>query len=135
MVMIKPKIKDHGRMGKSKVTVMDTGVAQRNAVGFEWGMYFWKKADGHLLSDGEGRFLNIPSVKGDVTQLAKIRNAARDCGHEDGTAWFFAGGNRATDEEYEEQVQRLEDGLIPSLNDIGAVAAAKMSLETYGDIE
>jgi len=122
-------------LGKSKVSVVNTGDAQRKHFGYEWGLYFWQLPDGHLLKDGEGRMLNIPSVKGDIGQMAKLRQAAAHYGYPEGQPWFYAGVNRATDEEYEEQVDRLKEGLIPSLNDIGAVAAAKKSLELYGDAE
>ena len=122
-------------LGKSKVTLMNTGDAQRKHFGFEWGLYFWQLPDGHLLKDGEGRMLNIPSVKGDIGQMAKLRQAAAHYGYPEGRPWFYAGVNRATDEEYDEQIDRLNQGLIPSLNDIGAVAAAKKSLELYGDAE
>ena len=122
-------------LGKSKVTLMNTGDAQRKHFGFEWGLYFWQLPDGHLLKDGEGRMLNIPSVKGDIGQMAKLRQAAAHYGYPEGQPWFYAGVNRATDEQYDEQIDRLNQGLIPSLNDIGAVAAAKKSLELYGDAE
>ena len=123
------------QLGKSRVTVMDTGDAQRKNFGFEWGLYFWRLPDGHLFKDDEGRLLNIPSIKGDVGQMMKIRQAAAHYGQPEGEPWFYAGVNRATDEEYQEQLDRLDQGLIPSLNDIGAVAAAKKSLELYGDAE
>lgn len=122
-------------LGKSKITLMNTGDAQRKHFGFEWGLYFWQLPDGHLLKDSEGRMLNIPSVKGDIGQMAKLRQAAAHYGYPEGQPWFYAGVNRATDDEYEEQLDRLDQGLIPSLNDIGAVAAAKKSLELYGDAE
>lgn len=122
-------------LGKSKITVMNTGDAQRKHFGFEWGLYFWKLPDGHLFKDEEGRLLNIPSVKNDIGQIAKLRDAARSYGQPEGEPWFYAGINRSTDEEYQEQLDRLDQGLIPSLNDIGAVAAAKKSLELYGDAE
>lgn len=122
-------------LGKSKLSVVNTGDAQRKHFGYEWGLYFWQLPDGHLLKDGEGRMLNIPSVKGDIGQMAKLRKAAAHYGYPEGQPWFYAGVNRATDEEYQEQLDRLDQGLIPSLNDIGAVAAAKKSLELYGDAE
>ena len=122
-------------LGKSKLSVVNTGDAQRKHFGFEWGLYFWQLPDGHLLKDSENRMLNIPSVKGDIGQMAKLRQAAAHYGYPEGRPWFYAGVNRATDEEYQEQLDRLDQGLIPSLNDIGAVAAAKKSLELYGDAE
>lgn len=122
-------------IGKSKVTVMNVGDAQRKHFGYEWGLYFWRLPDGHLFKDDEGRLLNIPSVKNDIGQIAKLRQAAAHYGQPEGEPWFYAGIGRATDEEYQEQLDRLEQGLLPNLNDIGAVAAAKKTLEMYGDAE
>lgn len=119
-------------IGKSKVTVENVGDAQRKHFGYEWGLYFWQLPDGHLFKDEDGRLLNIPSVKGDLSQMAKLMRAAAHYGQPEGRPWFYAGAGRATDEEYQEQVERLEAGLLPNLNDIGAVAAAKKSLELYG---
>lgn len=127
--------KKTAQIGKSKVTVQNVGDAQRKHFGYEWGLYFWRLPDGHLFNDGNGNLLNIPSVKGDIGQMAKLREAAAHYGQPDGEPWFYAGVGRATDEEYAEQVQRVSEGLIPSMNDIGAVAAAKKSLELYGDAE
>jgi hypothetical protein len=123
------------KIGKSKITHIDKGSGQRNMFGYEWGLYFWRLPNGHLFKDGEGRMLNLPSVKGDISQMSKIRQAAASYGQPDGEAWFYAGANRATDEEYEEQLDRLGQGLIPSMNDLGAVHAAKKTAGIYGDAE
>jgi hypothetical protein len=45
----------------------------------------------------------------------------------------MAGTERITDEEYSEQVDRMKQGLIPSKNDLGAIIAAKQTLDAYGD--
>lgn len=123
----KPKI------GKTKITQIDKGTGQKAMFGYEWGLYFWRLPDGHLFKDEEGRMLNIPSIKGDLGQMAKLRQAAAHYGQPDGEPWFYAGVNRTTDEQYEEQIERLNSGLIPSLNDLGAVQAAKNTAELYGD--
>jgi hypothetical protein len=120
------------QIGKTRVTHVDKGTGQKAMFGYEWGLYFWKLPDGHLFRDGEGNMLNIPSVKGDLGQMAKLRAAAAHYGQPEGEPWFYAGVGRATDEEYAEQQERLKEGLIPSLNDLGAVAAAKKSYELYG---
>ena len=38
-----------------------------------------------------------------------------------------------TEEEYSEQKDRMKQGLIPSLNDLGAIDAAQKTLRMYGD--
>jgi hypothetical protein len=46
---------------------------------------------------------------------------------------FFPNTKKISDEEYSEQLDRMSQGLIPNLNDLGAVIAAKKTLEAYGD--
>lgn len=123
------------KIGKTKITHIDKGSGQRNMFGYEWGLYFWRLPSGRLFKDNEGRLLNIPSVKGDIGQMSKIRQAATAYGQPEGEAWFYAGANRSTDEEYAEQLDRLNQGLIPSMNDLGAVDAAKKTAALYGDAE
>jgi hypothetical protein len=41
----------------------------------EWGLYVYKKADGKYFTDGEGNVLNIPSMKGDLSEVVKLRDA------------------------------------------------------------
>ena len=123
------------KIGKTKITQIDKGTGQRAMFGYEWGLYFWRLPNGHLFKDEDGRLLNIPSIKDDLGQMAKIRQAAAHYGQPDGEPWFYPGVNRATDEEYQEQLDRLNEGLIPSLNDLGAVQAAKKTAELYGDAE
>ena len=114
--------------GKAKVSVVEP-------TGYAWGTYVWKKSNGKWFTDGQGNVLNIPSNKGDETQIQKLRDAAAHYGEPDGTPVFMAGTARITDEEYSEQLDRMQQGLIPSMNDLGAVIAAKKTLEMYGDEE
>jgi hypothetical protein len=111
--------------GKSKVTLVDKA--------YDWGVYVWKKSNGKWFTDGQGNILNIPSRKGDEKQLQKLREAAAYHGEPDGEPYFFAGMGRISDEEYSEQVDRMKNGLIPNLNDLGAVHAAQQTLKLYGD--
>ena len=122
-------------IGKTKITQLDKGAGQKAMFGYAWGLYFWRLPDGHLFKDNEGRMLNIPSVEGDIGQMNKLRQAAASYGQPDGSPWFYAGVNRATDDEYDEQVERMNEGLIPSLNDFGAIAAAKKTNQIYGNAE
>lgn len=114
-------------LGTAKVTIMDKN--------YDWGIYVWQKSNGKWFTDGEGNILNIPSYKNDEAQIKKLKEAAAYYGDADGKAIFFAGMGRVTDEEYSEQIDRMKNGLIPNLNDLGAVAAAKKTLETWGDEE
>ena len=112
------------KIGKSKVTFIDKG--------YDWGVYVWKKSNGKWFTDGHGSILNIPSMKGDLSKIAELKQAAAHYGEPDGEPVFFAGLNRVTEEEYAEQVDRMKEGLIPNLNDLGAVHAAQQTLKKWG---
>jgi hypothetical protein len=120
-------------IGKTKITQIDKGTGQRALFGYEWGLYFWRLPDGHLFKDDDGNMLNIPSVKGDLSKMSELRHAAEYYGQPYGEPWFYAGANRATDEEYAEQKDRLVAGLLPTMNDLGAVKAAQDTNKLYGD--
>ena len=118
------KRKIPGQIGKSKIKVIDKN--------YDWGIYVWKKSNGKWFTDGQGNILNIPSMRGDLSKLTELRNAAAHYGEPDGEAVFFAGLSRISDEEYSEQKQRMSEGLIPDLNDLGAVHAAQQTIKKYG---
>lgn len=113
-------------LGKTKVTLMPKS-------GYAWGTYVWKKSNGKWFTDGNGNVLNIPANKGDESQIQKLRDAAAHFGEPDGQPVFFPGAARISDEEYSEQMDRMKQGLIPSMNDVGALIAAKQTLKAYGD--
>ena len=100
---------------------------------YDWGLYVYKKSNGKWFTDGEGNVLNIPSMKGDIAQIAKLKQAAIYHGDPgDGNAIFVPGLTRISDEEYSEQLDRMKNGLIPSMNDLGAWKAAQDTLNTHG---
>lgn len=113
------------KIGKSKATLIDKNV--------DWGLYFWKLPNGHLFVNEDGDPLNIPARKGDIRALAEIQKAAAYYGQPEGSPWFYAGIRRASEETYSEQVDRMKQGLIPNLNDMGAVWDAQQTLKKYGD--
>ncbi len=116
-----------GQIGDSKVTVLDKQ--------YEWGIYVWIKANGKPFTDGHGSVLNIPSHRNDGIQIEKLKREAAYLGQPDGRAEFYPGMARISEEEYSEQVDRMKNGLIPNLNDLGAVQAAKDTIAMYGDEE
>ena len=101
----------------------------------EYGLYLWKMPNGRFFSDGDGNYLNVESLRGDIEKMSILRKAAAHYGQPDGQPHFLPGGARATDEEYSEQLDRLKNGYIPSLNDVGAVADAKRAVAKNGDDE
>jgi hypothetical protein len=114
-----------GQIGDSKITMLEKD--------YPWGIYFWKKANGKPFTDGHGSVLNIPSHRGDVLQIEKLKREANALGQGDGSYEFIPGVSRVSEDEYQEQKERMAQGLIPNLNDLGAVQAAKDTLRLYGD--
>lgn len=100
---------------------------------YNWGLYVYKKSDGKWFTDGEGSVLNIESVRGDIAQIAKLKNAAKYYGDDgEGEAVFIPGLTRISEEEHSEQLDRMKQGLIPSMNDLGAWKAAQDTLNKHG---
>lgn len=103
---------------------------------YDWGLYIYQKANGRYFSDGNGSVLNIPSMRGDIAKISELKQAAMYHGDPgDGKPVFVAGSVRVSEEEHSVQVDRMKNGLIPSLNDLGAVQAAKDTIAKYGDEE
>jgi hypothetical protein len=118
-----PKMK--GQVGESRAKIIEKH--------YDWGLYVYKRSNGKWFTDGTGSVLNIESMKGDILQISKLKEAAKYYGDEgDGECIFVPGLTRISEEEYSEQKQRMAEGLIPSLNDLGAVQAAKDTIAKYG---
>lgn len=100
---------------------------------YAWGLYVYKKANGKWFTDGTGSVLNIPAMRGDISKIAELKKAAMYYGDEgDGQCVFVPGLNRVTEEEYSEMVDRMKQGLIPNVNDLGAVYDAQQTLKKHG---
>lgn len=100
---------------------------------YNWGLYVYKKANGKWFTDGEGGVLNVPSLRGDLSKIAELKKAAMYYGDDgDGQCIFVPGLNRVSEEEYSEMVDRMKQGLIPNLNDLGAINDAQQTLRRHG---
>jgi hypothetical protein len=100
---------------------------------YDWGLYVYKKSNGKWFSDGNGSVLNIPSDRGDISKIAELKKMAIHYGDDGlGEAVFVPGLTRVSEEEYSEQKERLKEGLIPSMNDLGAWHAAQQTLNIHG---
>lgn len=121
------------KTGKPIVGNVRRKVIEKN---YDWGLYVYKKANGKWFTDGNGSVLNIESMRNDIGQIAKLKEAAIYYGDDGlGTCVFVPGLTRISEEEYSEQSQRLMEGLIPSMNDLGAWKAAQDTVDKYGSDE
>lgn len=121
-----PKMK--GQVGESRIKVIEKN--------YNWGLYVYKRANGKWFTDGTGSVLNIPAMRNDITKISELKQAAMYYGDPgDGECVFVPGLNRVSEEEYSEQKQRMAEGLIPNMNDLGAVHAAQQTVKKWGSEE
>jgi len=100
---------------------------------YAWGLYVYKRANGKWFTDGQGSVLNIPAMRGDLSKISELKKAAMYYGDEgDGECIFVPGLSRVTEEQYSEMVDRMKQGLIPNVNDMGAVYDAQQTLKKHG---
>lgn len=118
------------KTGKPIVNNVRRKVIEKN---YNWGLYVYKKSNGKWFTDGEGNVLNIPSNKGDISKIAELKQAAIYYGDDGlGEAVFVPGLTRISEEEHTEQMDRFKSGLLPSMNDLGAIHAAQQTLKAHG---
>jgi hypothetical protein len=113
------------QIGKTKVSIVEEPFS-------DYGIYVWQLRSGKVLTDDNGNALSIDSMKGDESRITLLRNEARWLGFPDGQPLFYANVRKVSDEEYSEQLDRMQQGYIPSETDLGALIAAKKTLEQFG---
>jgi hypothetical protein len=114
-----------GQIGKTKIQVIEEPFS--NA-----GLYVWVKPDGKAFTGGNNDPLCIESMRGDQSKIDELTKAAAYYGQPEGQAIFFPNQKMVSEETHSEQVDRMANGLIPSENDLGALIAAKQTIDTYG---
>jgi len=116
-----------GQVGDTKVQVIEENFSN-------FGTYVWHKANGKAFTDGEGNALCIESMKGDLSKVKELEDAAKYWGCPEGAAKFYPNMRKISEEEHSEQVDRMAQGLLPNMNDLGAVIAAKKTLAEHGEV-
>lgn len=115
-----------GQIGDTKIQVIEENFSM-------YGTYIWVKINGKPFTDGNGNALSIEGMRDDKTKIRELADAAKYWGEPDGRAVFYSNMKKISDEEHSEQLDRMKQGFIPNLNDLGAVMAAKKTLQLYGD--
>lgn len=98
-----------------------------------YGLYIWMTNDGRRVADENGNTMNIPSKKGDLNNIKKLRDAARYYGVPDGKPVFLSSRRRVTQSEWEYQQERLRAGLIPDPLDFHAMKEQADYAKKYGE--
>jgi hypothetical protein len=83
------------------------------------GVFVWEMPDGRWVGDDNGNYLSIQGFKGDRTRVNVLTEVVKGYGIHTGSAKFLSGQRKINDEEYQEQIQRLNWGLTPDPLDIG----------------
>ena len=83
------------------------------------GVFVWEMPDGRWVGDDQGNYLSIQGFKGDRSRVSVLTEVVKGYGIHTGSAKFLAGQRKINDEEYQEQIQRLNWGLTPDPLDIG----------------
>lgn len=99
-------------MGKMKITPVEE---------VNYGLYLWQMPDESLVMDEEGGYLCVPSLRGDIKQIKKLKDAALHYGLDEGKPIFFSGHRKVTSDEFEEQKSRADLGLVPDPQDMPAM--------------
>jgi len=84
------------------------------------GVYVWEMPDGRWIGDDDGNYLSVTSKKGNRSKIDALAREVRSYGIYEGGPKFLSARRKITDEEYEEQQQRLKWGLVPDPLDIGS---------------
>jgi hypothetical protein len=115
-----------GQIGDTKVQVIEENFSN-------YGTYVWMKPNGKPFMDSDKNVLSISGMRDDKSRIKELADAAKYWGQPEGRAVFYPNMKKISNEEHSEQLDRMKQGLIPSMNDLGAVIAAKKTLELYGD--
>lgn len=108
-----------------------TTTGKKEIVEVPWGVYLWQMPDGSFVADDDGHFLMVASTLGNEQRKEAMRNAVRDFGINEGKPYFMAGHRPVTDEEYEEQRQRMLFGLTPDPLDVASIVEDRKNVKRY----
>lgn len=85
-----------------------------------YGVCVWRMPDGAFLGDGDGNVLSIEGKMYDIVLESKMRKAAiYYLGDEarEGSAHWISGARKISENEHDDQMERLMDGHIPDIVD------------------
>lgn len=93
-----------------------------------YGCWVWECPDGEVVGDGE-QFMLVFGTDSDQAAIKAITDAARSYGYPEGKPVFWPDVRPVTDEEYESQMSRAEEGLVPDPFDMSAINEEMQALK------
>lgn len=79
--------------------------------------------EGKYLVNENYDYLCIMAIKGDQSKINNLKDVARSYGFPDVEVEFRSGARMISEEEYEEQMDRMKNGLVPDKYDIATIQA------------
>lgn len=83
-----------------------------------FGVCVWQMPDGSILRDEEGREFSAQARSFDPAMENKMREAVKALGITEGRPMWLPGFRKITNSEWEDQMERLQEGLIPDVADV-----------------
>lgn len=99
-----------------------------------YGVYLWQMPDGSIVADEEGNYMCIYATKGSVAKITELKNFAKAYGIEEGKPLWQSGHRPVSEEEYQNQKQRMDWGLVADEWDIPALKEDLMNKKKMGII-
>lgn len=85
----------------------------------KWGICVWQLSDGTYVQDEDGNYLSAgPAELYDRRVMKNMYAAARSLGLKEGKPFWLPGFRKISQSEWEDQMERLQDGLIPDAADL-----------------
>lgn len=84
-----------------------------------YGVYIWRDSKGRAVVDSDYNYLQIAAKKGDAKKIRLLREAAAHFGITDGHEEFVPGSRPISQDEWERQMERQQNGLVPDEYDLG----------------
>lgn len=90
-----------------------------NEYDLDWGVYLWQLPDGTYVQNDNGDYLVVGPCKVDnATAIRNMTAAAKSLGVKVGKPFFMPGFRRVSQSEWEDQMERLQEGKIPDPADL-----------------
>lgn len=85
-----------------------------------YGCYVWELPSGEILGD-DGNYMLVFGTDNDEAAMKAITQAARHYGYPEGRVVFWPDVRPVSNNQYDDQVARMESGLVPDPWDIASI--------------
>lgn len=84
-----------------------------------YGLYVWQATNGSFVRNASGDWLCVgPVAEGNQKAILNLAAAAANCGFPSGKAVWLNGFRKISESEWEDQMERLQEGKIPDAADL-----------------